>query len=214
MSKCGLSINEIIGFNIEGTAEWRRRKAEEFPDDRRNLEAAEELDRLAEEVEQLDGSNIHQRILKLFDLAEPYYATIGEHLSEEVSSALRSVGFHGGFTGAELLEWYHETLERAVREAIDDDSGGIDAPELEAQVADDPAVKRPREPMMRRTRKRTLKPASDCRRLPPLDAHGTKRKSRGAAMRDRGHVNFWRHVSIAAGSAVALARDLYRSPVK
>jgi hypothetical protein len=141
MSECGLSINEIIGFNIEGTAEWRRRKAEEFPDDRRNLEAAEELDRLAEEVEQLDGSDIHQRILKLFDLAEPYYATIGEHLGEEVSSALRSVGFHGGFTGAELLEWYHETLERAVREAIDDDSGGIDAPELEAQVADDPAVK-------------------------------------------------------------------------
>ena len=46
MSECGLSINEIIGGNIEGTAEWRRRKAEEFPDDRRNLQAAEELDKL------------------------------------------------------------------------------------------------------------------------------------------------------------------------
>src|SRR5260370_5677371 len=111
MSECGLSINEIIGFNIEGTAEWRRRKAEEFPDDRRNLQAAEELDKLAAEVEQLDGSDIHQRILKLVDLAEPY-PTIWEHLSEEVSAELRSVGFHGGYTGAGLLEWYHETLER------------------------------------------------------------------------------------------------------
>jgi hypothetical protein len=141
MSECGLSINEIIGGNIEGTAEWRRRKAEEFPDDRRNLQAAEELDKLAAEVEQLDGSDIHQRILKLFDLAEPYYATIGEDLNEGVSAELRSVGFHGGYTGAELLEWYHKTLERAVRDAINNDSGGVDGAELEEQVADDPAVK-------------------------------------------------------------------------
>ena len=107
----------------------------------RTLQAAEELEKLAAEVEQLDGSDIHQRILKLFDLAEPYYATIGEDLNEGVSAELRSVGFHGGYTGAELLEWYHKTLERAVRDAINNDSGGVDGAELEEQVADDPAVK-------------------------------------------------------------------------
>ena len=141
MSALNLDINEIIGFQIEGTAEWRRLKAKEFPDDRRNLQAAEELDRLAEEVAQLDGSDVHQRILKLFDMAQPYYEKIGDDLNEEVSAALRSVGFHGGYTGAELLEWYHETLERAVRNAINNDSGGVDGAELEEQVADDPAVK-------------------------------------------------------------------------
>lgn len=136
-----MCINEIIGFQVESTAEWRRLKAEQFPDDRRNLQAAEELDRLAEEVAQLDGSDIHRRILKLFDMAAPYYGMIGENLNEEVSAELRSVGFHGGFTGAGLLEWYHETLERAVRKAINNDSGGVEGTELAEQVADDPAVK-------------------------------------------------------------------------
>jgi hypothetical protein len=77
----------------------------------------------------------------MIDLAAPYYGSFGERLNEEVSSELRSVGFSGGWTGAGLLEWYHETLERAVRKAIDDDSGGIDAADLDAQAADDPAVK-------------------------------------------------------------------------
>ena len=44
------------------TAEWRRRKAEEFPEDTRNLKAAEELERLAAEIETLEHSEIHQQI--------------------------------------------------------------------------------------------------------------------------------------------------------
>jgi hypothetical protein len=47
-------INEIIGFNVENTAEWRRQKAQQFPDDERNLKAAEALDRLAQEISQLN----------------------------------------------------------------------------------------------------------------------------------------------------------------
>ena len=39
-----------IGGNLEYTADWRRRKAEEFPEDTRNVEAAEELERLAAEI--------------------------------------------------------------------------------------------------------------------------------------------------------------------
>jgi hypothetical protein len=140
MSAPYLDINEIIGFQIESTAEWRRLKAKDFPDDLRNLRAAEELDRLAMEVAQLEGSDIHQRICKLIENYQD--PDIWSELNEDVSAALRGVGFHGGFdTGAELLQWYHDALEEAVRDAINSDSGGVDSPELAEQVANDPAVK-------------------------------------------------------------------------
>ena len=41
---------------------WRRRKAEEFPEDTRNLKAAEELERLAAEDRNAEHSEIHQQI--------------------------------------------------------------------------------------------------------------------------------------------------------
>src|SRR5215831_7844006 len=47
-----------ISDRLESTAEWRRGKAEEFPDDKRNLEAAEQLERLAAEVRALDDTEI------------------------------------------------------------------------------------------------------------------------------------------------------------
>jgi len=55
-------LMKLIGYNVQGTAEWRRRKAEEFPEDTRNLKAAEELERLAAEIETLEHSEIHQQI--------------------------------------------------------------------------------------------------------------------------------------------------------
>jgi len=59
---------EVIGLQIQEIAEWRWRKAEEFPDDPRNLEAAKELERLAAEIAQLNGSALHHRILELTDI--------------------------------------------------------------------------------------------------------------------------------------------------
>ena len=55
-------LNEKIGYQVQGTADWRRQKAEQFPDDERNLEAAEELDRLAAEIDALEDSEIHRQI--------------------------------------------------------------------------------------------------------------------------------------------------------
>ena len=52
----------LVGYNVQSTAEWRRRKAEEFPEDARNLKAAENLEQLAAEIEQLEGSEIYQQI--------------------------------------------------------------------------------------------------------------------------------------------------------
>src|ERR1700751_69793 len=59
----GLELECLVDF--AGTAEWRRRKAEEFPHDTRNAEAAEILDKLAEEAKLLKGSAIHKRLLDL-----------------------------------------------------------------------------------------------------------------------------------------------------
>jgi hypothetical protein len=140
--KFNLGINEIVGFQVESTAEWRRLKAKQFPDDTRNLEAAEQLDRLAAEITSLDGSEIHRQIDQLYDLA---YKTddfsFSESLNESVSEELRSIGFHGTHTGASFLEWYRRNLEALLREQIDGDDSGIKSPHLDEQIENDPAVR-------------------------------------------------------------------------
>src|SRR5215469_15054728 len=65
MKELHLNVEEVIGLQVQQTAEWRWRKAEEFPDDPRHLKAAKELERLAAEIEQLNGSALHNRILEL-----------------------------------------------------------------------------------------------------------------------------------------------------
>ena len=68
---------------FEGKAEWRKQKAAEHPDDKRNLEAATILDRLAKSVDGVPRTTLNA----FFELYEDYE---GEELSEE----LRQVGFH------------------------------------------------------------------------------------------------------------------------
>src|SRR5882757_6110914 len=60
-------LNELIGYQVQSTAEWRREKAEQFPNDIRNLRAAEELERLAEQIDQLENSEIHKRVRETTD---------------------------------------------------------------------------------------------------------------------------------------------------
>ena len=66
-----------------GKAEWRRQKAVEHPDDKRNLEAATIFDRLARSVDGVPPTTLNS----FFELYEDYE---GDELSEE----LRQVGFH------------------------------------------------------------------------------------------------------------------------
>jgi hypothetical protein len=80
-----MTIDELIGYNIERTAEWRRRRAEHSPDDDRNARAAEFLGRCAEEIASLEGSAIHRRLEVL--------ATDVDEFNLNVSFVLRSVGF-------------------------------------------------------------------------------------------------------------------------
>ena len=54
-----LSLEELI--NIDGTAFWRSQKAVQFPEDTRNDKAVEILERLAEELPNLEGGELHRR---------------------------------------------------------------------------------------------------------------------------------------------------------
>jgi hypothetical protein len=106
------SISYITG-QLECTAEWRRGKAEEFSNDSRNMEAAEELERLAKEVSELDGSEISQRIDQLEAMSDDANYSMVEWLSEE----LRAVGFRTCYKdGAEFLKTYCERLEEEICE--------------------------------------------------------------------------------------------------
>ncbi len=136
-----LGIDELIGFEVQSTAHWRREKAEQFPDDARNLEAARELDVLAAEIGSLEGSEIHRQIA---DLTERLYGgddnslDFVEDLNEDVSAALRSIGFHGSYTGLEFLEWYRDLLQETLCDRLDD---AVPVPNLAEQVGNDPTVK-------------------------------------------------------------------------
>ena len=108
----------LIGYNVQGTAEWRRRKAEEFPEDTRNLKAAEELERLAAEIETLEHSEIRQQICD----AEERINRIDDgdlwmEISQAEFEALRSIGFHVSYdTGLQFLEWYRDLLEEKLQD--------------------------------------------------------------------------------------------------
>jgi hypothetical protein len=137
-----MEITEFIAMQMESTADWRRGKAKEFPDDSRNLEAAEGLERLAEEINKLGNSETARRI-DAAEAAEDANYSLGEWLNEE----LRAIGFRTSYTnGAQFLEAYWTKLEEELRQRIDDeDEMGIPAPDLKEQVENDPVVKAARE---------------------------------------------------------------------
>jgi hypothetical protein len=121
-----LTLDELIGYQVRQTAEWRRAKAEEFPDDGRNLEAAPALDRLAEELEELEGSPLHQRLDELTQLSHP---DGGDEFTNSLSSELRSIGFgQTAPSGRAFVEWCCKELEDIIRRHRD------------AAIEDDPAV--------------------------------------------------------------------------
>jgi hypothetical protein len=94
-----MTLEELI--DVAGTAEWRRQKAEQYPGDNRNTEAAELLDTVAKDFAALDGSDVHRRIESAY-LADD---TAAINATEIVSEELRSVGFHSWpKSGRELLE--------------------------------------------------------------------------------------------------------------
>jgi len=79
----------LVGYQVEATADWRRRQAEYFPSNDRNRRAAKELERLAAEIAQLEGSSVHEQIRLASDRLEneDWFA-----MSESVYAELPEIG--------------------------------------------------------------------------------------------------------------------------
>ena len=129
-------LDMLIGYQVQSTADWRREKAKQFPNDAsRNLAAAEELDLLAAQIPALEGSQVHQEIREAVDLAID--GELWEDINEAVSAELRSIGFRGGHSNAtEFLEWFRDLLRATLQQRIE---RSIDE-QVEEQVDGDPAV--------------------------------------------------------------------------
>jgi hypothetical protein len=125
--------------SVEQTAEWRRGKAEQFPDDSRNSEAAEELDQLAEELNKLLGTDVGASLEKRLDAIEAliekndWWDVYG---AEWISETLRGIGFRSGYySGEGLLNAYIEELERELKIHIDAENAEVLENDPEAKAA-------------------------------------------------------------------------------
>ena len=132
-------LNEIIGYQVQATAEWRREKARQFPDDRRNLRAAEELEQLAREIDGLGGSEIERQVGEAHEnLIRDGWEDVWGDLNEVLSAELRAIGFHSGYaTATRFLEWYRDLLSEKLLELVEE---AVPAPSLLDQVENDPHV--------------------------------------------------------------------------
>src|SRR6266705_683166 len=93
-------IGALVAGEVECAAEWRLQKADEFPDDAdRNLQAATRLYRIAGDLNQLEGSQLHWRLQGLC-------ARSCERYCEILQQLIRAVGFGcSAKTGAEFLDY-------------------------------------------------------------------------------------------------------------
>ena len=61
-------FKELLGYQVEGKAEWRATKAEEYPDDERNARCSQALYRLAEGLEAIpDDHDLYQQFERLIE---------------------------------------------------------------------------------------------------------------------------------------------------
>ena len=122
-------------------------KAKQFPDDTRNLRAAEELERLAAQIEQLEGSAIHERVRALYDRVQRQTANgSGSTFMRTYPPSFEPIGFHNGYaTGEQFLEWYCGRLEEGIGASLRASFRRSMTPFLHRtfseQAANDPAVK-------------------------------------------------------------------------
>jgi len=107
-------VSAIIEILI-AQAEWREHKAEEYPDDERNLRAASALRAAAEYVGVLPDDDQRLRVIDATDVDHP-----GGERTHEV---LRRVGFHHTLPGGRYPESLDEpsAILDQLAEAIEDD---------------------------------------------------------------------------------------------
>ena len=79
-------MSTLIVRNLEESANWREKQAEEFPNERRNAIAAEILLTLAAQARALEVSELHDKL-------DAIYTQDPERFNEAVSEAIKRVGF-------------------------------------------------------------------------------------------------------------------------
>jgi hypothetical protein len=93
------TLLESITHNLKSSADWRREKAVEYPDDRRNHVAAEALDNLAAAFERRELSPA--LLQECAHLCSNEYA--GEKIAEWEDLVRRQIGFYGTYSPDEYL---------------------------------------------------------------------------------------------------------------
>jgi len=92
-------MKDLIIMAVESTAEWRQRKAQEFPDDRRNIDASLQLADLAKELSALPDDD--PRLIEIEGYYDrPEMLDLMPEIRGQESELLRLVGFSGGFEDA------------------------------------------------------------------------------------------------------------------
>ena len=90
---------EHLQNEIENTAHWRREKAVEFPDDRRNLEAANLLEAMAATVADISPL-LMRKYLAVWDHDDDNHDDGNMAATELHSDMLRAVGFSSAYKSA------------------------------------------------------------------------------------------------------------------
>ena len=83
-------LKDLLVDQIEGTSDWRKRKADEYSDDPRNVSASDELAALAAHIKNLpDDHHLFQVMRTVIDECKTDF-----HMDEE-NALIRLYGFHG-----------------------------------------------------------------------------------------------------------------------
>lgn len=111
-------MREQLIERVDQQIGWRRQKAEEFPDDKRNDASAEALCRLYEALESLPAD--HALWVRYWRAYEgPGAPRDPFRLGELHDEYLRSYGFHAAKSGnaEDFLQWLVDELERTFMDA-------------------------------------------------------------------------------------------------
>lgn len=91
---------DAYALELEMTAHWQFEKSIEWPDDDRNANAAVLLERLANEVRELKGSPLHNKLNKVWEKIFDYSLAV-----EAENEYMRQIGFHAfPASGADFLK--------------------------------------------------------------------------------------------------------------
>lgn len=111
-------FKEHLEFRVKDTAEWRRQKAEEYPDDARNAEASDLLSRIERDLH--DTPITHPLLIKTHHLwgralLRDEDERLHLEITERTSELTRRWGFdYAGATAEEFLTEYADLLEEAL----------------------------------------------------------------------------------------------------